>query len=329
MLPLQKDSNSTLHSQNMKGKNLMAVGDGTLVTEFILFGFTDDENLQAILFGLFLVIYMITLMGNLGIIMLIRASPQLHTPMYYFLSHLSLSDMCFSSSVTPKMLDNLLQGKRTISFGGCVVQFAVTITFGTNDCFLLAAMAFDRYSAICRPLLYPLIMSNKVRFQLVVASYVGSCVNAMIFESSVFSLSFCGPNEINHFSCDFPPLLELACSDPRVAQIVNSITSILISLITILIIAISYLCILSAILTIPSTEGRHKAFSTCTSHLTAVTLFYGTAMFIYTQPNSRYSMGPNKVLSVFYMVVIPMLNPLIYSLRNKDVKEALRRTFGS
>ncbi|XP_038621205.1 olfactory receptor 502-like [Tachyglossus aculeatus] len=309
----------------MKGKTLMAVGNGTLVTEFILFGFTDDKNLQAILFGLFLVIYMTTLMGNLGIIMLIRASTQLHTPMYYFLSHLSLSDICYSSSVTPKMLDNLLQEKGTISFGGCAVQFAVTVTFGTNECFLLAAMAFDRYSASCRPLLYPLIMSNKVRFQLVVASYVGSCVNAMIFESSVFSLSFCGPNEINHFSCDLPPLLELACSDPRVAQILNSVISILIILVTILIIAISYLCILSAILRNPSTEGRHKAFSTCVSHLTAVMLFYGTAMFIYTQPNSRYSMGQKKVVSVFYMVVIPMLNPLIYSLRNKDVKEALRR----
>ncbi|XP_001514507.2 olfactory receptor 502-like [Ornithorhynchus anatinus] len=307
----------------------MAAGNGTMVTEFILFGFTDDQNLQTTLFVLFLVIYTITLMGNLGIIMLIRASPQLHTPMYYFLSHLSLSDMCYSSTVTPKMLENLRQGKRTISFGGCALQFAVAAIFGTNECFLLAVMAFDRYSAICRPLLYPLIMSNKVRVQLVLASYIGSCVNAVIFGSSVFSLSFCGPNEINHFCCDFPPLMELACSDTRVAQILNSITSILIILVTILIIAISYLCILSAILRIPSTEGKHKAFSTCASHLTAVTLFYGTLTFIYTQPNSRFSMDQKKVVSVFYMVVIPMLNPLIYSLRNKDVKEALRRIFSS
>ncbi|XP_038597509.1 olfactory receptor 491-like [Tachyglossus aculeatus] len=186
-------------------------------------------------------------------------------------------------------------------------------------------MAFDRYSAICWPLLYLLIMSNKVHVQLVVASYVGSCVNAMIFESSVFSLSLCGPNEINHFYCDLSPLLKLACSDPRVAQILKTITSIFIILVTIPIIVISYLRILSEILRIPFTEGRHKAFSTCAFHPTTITLFYGTLTLIYMQPNSRYSMDKKKVVSVLYMVVIPVRNPLIYSLRNKDVKEVLRR----
>ncbi|KAL6084611.1 hypothetical protein STEG23_037139 [Scotinomys teguina] len=303
-------------------------GNHTAVTEFILLGLTDDPVLRVILFTIILCIYLVTVCGNLSTILLIRVSSQLHHPMYFFLSHLASADIGYSSSVTPNMLVNFLVEKNTISYFGCAIQLGSAVFFGTVECFLLAAMAYDRFVAICSPLLYSSKMSTQVCVRLLVGSYIGGSLNASSFTLSFFSLLFCGPNRINHFFCDFTPLVELSCSDVSVPAVVPSCTAGSIIVVTVFVIAVSYIYILITILKMRSTEGRHKAFSTCTSHLTAVTLFYGTITFIYVMPKSSYSTDQNKVVSVFYMVVIPMLNPLIYSLRNNEIKGALKRQLG-
>ncbi|XP_007664791.2 olfactory receptor 502-like [Ornithorhynchus anatinus] len=236
--------------------------------------------------------------------------------------------MCISSTATPKLLENSLMGKTSISYMECAVQFFIASIFGPAECLLLAAMAYDRYVAICKPLAYPAIMSKRFCLLMVVDSYLGSLLTAFVFTSNLFRLSFCGPNVINHFFCDFPPLLKLSCSDTTLAKIIPSSFATLLILSTLAIIVVSYLYIMLAILRIKSSAGRGKAFSTCASHLTAVSLFYGSSAFIYMLPKSKYSMDQKKVVSMFYMVVIPMLNPLIYTLRNKEVKEALKRTLG-
>ncbi|XP_008513027.2 olfactory receptor 5P1-like [Equus przewalskii] len=302
------------------------VGNHTSVTEFIILGLTKDPTLCAIFFVIFLGIYVVTLAGNISIITLIRSCSQLHTPMYLFLSHLAFVDIGFSTSITPLMLVGFLGHGIALPFAGCEAQLCFGVTFGTAECFLLAAMAYDRYVAIYSPLFYSTRMSPRICILFVGASYLGGCVNAWTFTSCLLSLSFCGPNQIDHFFCDFSPLLKLACSDISIIQIIPSISSGSIIVVTVFVIALSYVCILITILKMRSTEGRHKAFSTCTSHLTAVTLYYGTITFIYVMPKSGYSTDQNKVVSLFYTVVIPMLNPLIYSLRNRDVKEALRKT---
>ncbi|ERE78402.1 olfactory receptor [Cricetulus griseus] len=245
--------------------------------------------------------------------------------MYLFLSHLAFVDIGYSSSVTPIMLRGFLEKETFILVAGCVAQLCSVVTFGTAECFLLAAMAYDRYVAICSPLLYSTQMSSTVCILLVGASYLGGCVNAWTFTGCLLNLSFCGPNKVNHFFCDYSPLLKLSCSHDFSSEIIPAISSGSIIVVTVFIIALSYVYILVSILKMRSTEGRHKAFSTCTSHLTAVTLFYGTITFIYVMPKSIYSTDQNKVVSVFYTVVIPMLNPIIYSLRNKDVKEAIKK----
>ncbi|XP_057634263.1 olfactory receptor 508-like [Chionomys nivalis] len=303
----------------------MGPGNYSVVTEFILVGLTEDATIRAILFVVFLIIYSITLMGNVSIIMLIRGSSQLHTPMYLFLSHLAFVDIGYSSSVTPVMLSGFLTKETFILATGCVAQLCSVVTFGSAECFLLAAMAYDRYVAICSPLLYSTQMSSTVCTLLVAASYVGGCVNAWMFTGCLLNLSFCGPNKVNHFFCDYSPLLKLSCSHDFSSEVIPAVSSGSIIVVTVFIIALSYVYILVSILKMHSPEGRQKAFSTCTSHLTAVTLFYGTITFIYVMPKSSYSTDQNKVVSVFYTVVIPMLNPLIYSLRNKDVKEAMKK----
>ncbi|XP_004683669.1 PREDICTED: olfactory receptor 491-like [Condylura cristata] len=304
----------------------MEIGNHTTsVTEFILLGLTKDPATCAILFVIFLAVYTVTLVGNISIITLIRTCSQLHTPMYLFLSHLAFVDLGFSSSVTPIMLTGFLRYGMALPVTGCVAQLCSVVSFGTTECFLLAAMAYDRYMAICCPLLYPTKMSPRVCIFLVGASYFGGCVNGGTFTGCSASLSFCGPNEIDHFFCDFAPLVKLTCSDVSIIQIISSISAGSIIVVTVFVISLSYIFILTTILKMRSTEGRHKAFSTCTSHLTAVTLYYGTITFIYVLPKSIYTTHQNKVISVFYTVLIPMLNPLIYSLRNKDVKEALRK----
>ncbi|XP_070128282.1 olfactory receptor family 5 subfamily P member 2 isoform X1 [Equus caballus] len=297
----------------------------TEVTGFILLGLTDDPILQVILFMIILCIYLVTVSGNFSTIILIRISSQLHHPMYFFLSHLAFADMGLSSSVTPNILVNFLVERNTISYLGCANQLGSVIFFGTVECFLLAAMAYDRFVAICSPLLYSTKMSTQVYVQLLVVAYVGGFLNACSFTVCFYSLVFCGPNQVNHFFCDFAPLVELSCSDISIPAAVPSFTSGSIIVVTVFVIAVSYIYILITILKMRSTEGRHKAFSTCTSHLTAVTLYYGTVTFIYVMPKSCYSTNQNKVVSVFYMMVVPMLNPLIYSLRNNEIKGALKR----
>ncbi|XP_046294157.1 olfactory receptor 5P4-like isoform X1 [Marmota monax] len=297
----------------------------TMVTEFIILGFTEDPTLCSIFFVVFLGIYVITILGNTSIIMLIRRSPQLHTPMYLFLSHLAFVDIGYSTKVTPVMIVSFLRERTTIPVAGCIAQLGSDVVFGTAECFLLAAMAYDRYVAICSPLLYSTHMSPTVCIILLVASYLGGIMNASSFTSCLLSLTFCGPNTINHFFCDLPPLVKLSCTHIYIAEISPAISAGSIIVITLFTISVSYLYILHSILRMRSTEGRHKAFSTCTSHLTAVTLFYGTVTFVYVIPKSSHSPDHIKVVSVFYTVVIPMLNPLIYSLRNKEVKEAMKK----
>ncbi|XP_052031342.1 LOW QUALITY PROTEIN: olfactory receptor 484-like [Apodemus sylvaticus] len=303
-------------------------GNHTTVTEFILLGLTDDPVLRLILFTIILCIYLVTVSGNLSTILLIRVSSLLHHPMYFFLSHLASVDIGISSSVTPNMLANLLVKQNTISYFGCSIQFGSAAFFGGLECFLLGAMAYDRFIAICNPLLYSIKMSTQVCIQLIVGSYIGAFLNASFASFSFLSILFCGPNRINHFFCDFAPLIELSCSDVTVPVVVTSFSAGTVTMLTVIVIATSYTYVLIAILKMHSREGRQKAFSTCTSHLTAVTLFYGTAIFIYVMPKSSYSTDQNKVLSVFYTVVIPMLNPLIYSLRNNEFKGALKRHLG-
>ncbi|XP_012884189.1 PREDICTED: olfactory receptor 502-like [Dipodomys ordii] len=300
----------------------------TTVTEFILLGLTQDPVLRVILFIIILCIYLVTIAGNLCTILLIRVSTQLHHPMYFFLSHLAFVDMVFSSSVTPNMLVNFLMDKNVISYHGCGIQLGTVVFFGAAECFLLASMAYDRFVAICSPLLYSTKMSTQVCVKLIIVAYTGGFFDASSFTISFCSFRFCGPNRVNHFFCDFAPLREVACSEDSVLIFLSTLTAGFIVVFTVVVITISYIYIFITILTMRSTEGRHKAFSTCTSHLTAVSLFYGTITFIYVMPKSSYSTDQNKVISVFYMVVIPMLNPLIYSLRNNEIKGALKRELG-
>nr|XP_004650956.2 olfactory receptor 502-like [Jaculus jaculus] len=306
----------------------LAQGNHTAVTEFILLGLTDDPVLCLILFMVILVIYLVTVFGNLSTILLIRVSSQLHHPMYFFLSHLAFADICYSSSVTPNMLVNFLVERNTISYLGCGIQLGTAAFLGPAESFLLAAMAYDRFVAICSPLLYSTRMSTRVCVQLLVVAYVGGFLTASSFTLPFYFFVFCGSNTINHFFCDFAPLVELSCSDVSVSIIAASFSSAFVLLVTVSVIAVSYIYILTTILKMRSTEGRHKAFSTCASHLTAVTLFYGTITFIYVMPKSSSFTDQNKVVSVFYMVVIPMLNPLIYSLRNNEIKNAFKRELG-
>ncbi|XP_009680897.1 olfactory receptor 5AR1-like [Struthio camelus] len=300
----------------------MAQGNHSEVMEFILLGFT---NLPGLLFVVFLLIYVTTLVGNLGMIILIGTDSQLHVPMYLLLSNLSFLDICYSSSVTPKLLSGLLAERNTISFNGCITQFYFYAVFGTTEAIFLAVMAYDRYVAICEPLRYLSVMSPRVCVQLVAGSYVAGTLNALVHAGALFQLSFCGPNVVNHFYCEIPPLLLLSCSDTRINEMVM-VTSIgFIITTSALAIFVSYACILLAIWNIRSVGGRQKAFSTCTSHLMAVALFYGSAAFLYLYPLSNHSEDQRKTASLFYTVVTPMLNPFIYSLRNKEVKDALRR----
>uniref|UniRef100_A0A8D0NP35 Olfactory receptor n=2 Tax=Sus scrofa TaxID=9823 RepID=A0A8D0NP35_PIG len=303
----------------------MEPANHTTVTEFVILGLTDNPTLCAIFFVVFLGVYIVTIVGNISIIILIRSSPQLHTPMYLFLRHLAFVDVGYSTSVTPVMLVSFLRETTAVPVPGCIAQLGSDVAFGTAECFLLAAMAYDRYVAIGSPLLYPARMSPGLCLRLLAASYLGGCANASSFTGCLLSLSFCGPNTINHFFCDLFPLLQLSCGHAYFAEISPAISSASVLASTLATITASYASVLRSILRMRSTEGRKKAFSTCTSHLTAVTLFYGTVLFVYVMPKSRYSADRVKVASVTYTVVVPMLNPLIYSLRNKEVREAVRK----
>ncbi|XP_077175078.1 olfactory receptor 5AP2-like [Paroedura picta] len=297
----------------------------TQVSEFILLGFSDRSEVQLSLFLIFLLIYLLTLIGNLGMIVLIQTDSLRHSPMYFFLTNLSFIDMCFSSCITPRFLYDLLLGRKVISYNACATQMWFATTFAVAECYLLAAMAYDRFVAICRPLSYPVIMTKNICFQLIFGCYLVGLVISVVHTSGTFRLSFCGPNEITSYFCDIPPLLRLACSDNYVSTTVLFVVSAFVVVLNAVIVLISYICILSTILRIRSSTGRRKTFSTCASHLMTVVLYFGTLTFMYGQPGGIEAVEQDKVVSVFYTIVIPMLNPAIYSLRNEEVRKALRR----
>ncbi|NWU56025.1 OR2B2 protein, partial [Dromas ardeola] len=303
----------------------MARENQSVVTEFIFQGLSSQPRTQTVLFIVFLIFYLFTLVGNITIITVIRADCQLHLPMYFFLANLSFLDICYVSSNIPQMLVNLLTKKRTISFSGCAAQMYFCLAFGMTECVLLGVMAYDRYMAICHPLLYTTVMNRKLCTHMVVASWTSSLLSSMVINSLTLRLPFCGPDILNHYFCEVPAVLALACANTALMELVIFIFSILIVFIPFLLIVTSYAHILSAILKIQSAHVQSKAFSTCGSHLMVVTIFYGTATCMYMKPKSRPPQDRDKVVAVFYTIVAPMLNPLIYSLRNKDMKRALRR----
>ncbi|XP_020830071.1 olfactory receptor 5D18-like [Phascolarctos cinereus] len=301
----------------------------TVAAIFVLLGFSDYPDLQIPLFLVFLTIYVVTVVGNLGMIVVIKINPKLHTPMYFFLSHLSFVDFCYSTVVTPKLLENLLVEDRTISITACITQFFFTATSVVTETFMLAVMAYDRFVAICNPLLYTVAMSQKLCALLVAGAYSWGIISSLIFMYSLLVLSFCGTNIINNFLCEYSVILSASCSDRHFSEMILVIFANFNELSTLIIIIVSYLFIFVTVMKMRSASGRRKAFSTCASHLTAITIFHGTILFLYCVPTSKSSWLIVKVTSVFYTVVIPMLNPIIYSLRNKDVKETLRKLIGN
>ncbi|XP_065540482.1 olfactory receptor 8U3-like [Lathamus discolor] len=308
------------------------MGQNHTQIKFILLGITDSPCAQTPLFVLFLLIYIVTLVGNVGIIILVRVSPSLHTPMYFFLTHFAFIDICYSTVISPRMLADLLLEDKTISFTGCMMQFLTFAFFGTVECHLLAMMAYDRHVAICQPLLYVTIISRRICWQLVASSYLFAFLSAIIYTWCVFGGFFCGPNRIDHFFCDEVPLLKLVCSDTHSSEMVIFAFVTINEVSTSVVILLSYISIIGTVLRTCSAQSRARAFQTCTSHLMAVSMYFGSAFFMYLQPSSSHS-SLDRVASISYTVITPMLNPFIYSLRNKEVKEALakcrRRLFNS
>ncbi|XP_049993338.1 olfactory receptor 5B12-like [Alexandromys fortis] len=295
-------------------------------TGFILVGLTDAPKLQFPLFVIFTLIYLITLFGNLWMIVLILLDSRLHTPMYFFLSNLSFVDCVYASAVTPKVMEGFLTGDKIISYNACATQMFFFAAFATIESFILASMALDRHAAVCKPLHYSTTMTSPICVLMVTVSYICGLIQSSIHVAFTFHLSFCHSKVINHFFCDIPPLLALSCSDIHVNEITVFILALFDVIVTLFIILYSYLLIFITILRMHSAEGRKKAFSTCASHLTTVSIFFGTIIFMYLQPNSIHSMDTDKIASVFYTMIIPMLNPLVYSLRNKEVKSAFKNT---
>ncbi|XP_020830150.1 olfactory receptor 8K3-like [Phascolarctos cinereus] len=300
---------------------------GNQVTEFILTGITNHVKLQGPLFGLFFLNYVVTALGNLGLIILTCVDSHLQTPMYFFLRHLAFVDLGYSTVVGPKMLVSFIVEKNYISYNGCAIQLVIFGIFMTSEVFILSAMAYDRYVAICKPLLYMVIMSDRMCYIFVGVPYIYSIIVSLLVTVKIFNLSFCDCNVIQHFYCDSLPLLSIVCSDTSEIGLIIMILCSFNLVYSLLIILVSYVLILIAILRMNSSEVRHKAFSTCGSHLTVVVVFYATLLFMYLQPQSSHSFDTDKMASVFYTLVIPMLNPLIYNLRNNEVKGALKRVF--
>ncbi|XP_073165438.1 olfactory receptor 10C1-like [Lepidochelys kempii] len=298
----------------------------TSMTEFVILGFSDHPDMNPVLFLVFLCIYIITVLGNIIIIIIISVDPVLQIPMYFFLRTLSFLEICYTSVTLPKILANLVSESKTMPFASCAIQMYFFLFFGVTECFLLASMAYDRYSAICNPLHYTAIMNKRVCIQLTGGSYICGILAAMGHTTFVFTLPFCGSNVINHFFCEIQPVLKLVCGDTSWIEILIILGAAFVLMMPFMLILVSYICIISTILKIRSTEGRRRAFSTCSSHLIVVTMFYGTALIMYVRPKSSFSPDVNKLLSLFYSVVTPILNPIIYSLRNKEMKGALRKT---
>ncbi|XP_027702251.1 olfactory receptor 8K1-like [Vombatus ursinus] len=300
---------------------------GSQVTEFILMGITNRPELQGPLFVVFFLNYMATAVGNLGLIILTSIDSHLQTPMYFFLRHLAFVDFGYSTAVGPKMLVSFIVEKNTISFNGCATQLFFFGIFIASELFILSAMAYDCYVAICKPLLYMVIMSDRVCWILVAISYLYSTIASLLITINLLKSSFCKSNILKHFYCDSLPLLSIVCSDTREIELIIMTFASFSLVSSLMILLVSYMFILVAILRINSSGGRHKVFSTCGSHLTGVVIFYGTLVFMYLQPHSSHSFETDKMASVFYTLIIPMLNPLIYSLRNKEVKGAVKRAF--
>ncbi|NXE56772.1 OR5BL protein, partial [Casuarius casuarius] len=295
----------------------------TSPVEFVLLGMGNVPSLQAPLFLLSLIIYLVMMVGNSLIVVLVVSDQHLHTPMYFFLGNLSSLEICYSSIILPRLLASFLTGDRTISAQGCMAQFYFFASFATSECYLLAMMSYDQYLAICQPLLHASLMTWKVSLQLAAASWLMGFLICTVVTSFLSHLRFSGPREIDHFFCDLTPLLELACSDTRVVTLLAFILSVLDIVFPFLFTLASYVCIVAAILRIPSSVGRQKAFSTFSSHLTIVSVFYGTLIAVYTLPRTAPLRQLNKVFSFFYTMLTPLVNPLIYSLRNREVREAL------
>ncbi|XP_077311268.1 olfactory receptor 8U9-like [Lithobates pipiens] len=294
------------------------------VLEFVFTGLTDKNELNIPLFVIFLHVYITTVLGNVGIIIIVMVDKHLHKPMYLFLSNLSFVDLTYSSAITPKLLKDLLSETKAISFAGCAVQMYVFVSFATIECISLGIMAYDRYVAICSPLLYGVLMSGTLCFWMVVAAYVIGFMTALVHTISLFLLNFCRSNIIDHFFCDLPPLYKLSCSDTSMNLAVLIILGGLVSISCFILILFSYTNIILAILRIRSAQGRYKAFNTCTSHMTAVSVFYGTIFFMYLRPSTSYVLQQDRVASVFYSIIIALLNPFIYSLQNAEVKDAVK-----
>ncbi|XP_032732423.1 olfactory receptor 9K2 [Lontra canadensis] len=304
------------------------MGDGgtsnhSEVTDFILVGFRVCPELHILLFLLFLLVYAMILLGNVGMMTIIMTDPRLNTPMYFFLGNLSFIDLFYSSVIAPKAMINFWSESKSISFAGCLIQFFLFALFIVTEGFLLAAMAYDRFIAICNPLLYTVQISTRLCIQLVAGSYCCGCISSVLQTGMTFTLSFCASRTIDHFYCDTRPLQRISCSDLFIYRMVSFSLSGIIIMPTIIVIIISYLYIVSTVLKIRSSEGRKKAFSTCRSHLGVVSVLYGAVFFMYLTPDRFPELS--KVASLCYTLVTPMLNPLIYSLRNKDVKEALKK----
>ncbi|NP_001376056.1 olfactory receptor 10AG1-like [Canis lupus baileyi] len=304
---------------------MRAEDNGSRITQFVLLGFSDLPNLQGLLFGVFSIIYVIILIGNSLIIIITSLDAALQKPMYFFLANFSYLEICYVSVTLPRILVNLWTQDRSISWLGCATQMCFFLMLGATECFLLAVMAYDRYVAICNPLHYPLIMNHKMCIQLAVGSWIGGVPGQIGQTWQIFSLHFCNSNQINHFFCDIPPILKLACGDTVVHEIAVYVLAVLFVAVPFLLILASYSKIISTILRLPTARGRAKAFSTCSSHLIVVLLFFGSATITYLRPKSNHSAGTDKMFSLFYTIVTPMFNPMIYSLRNKDVIAALRR----
>ncbi|NXK97086.1 O10A7 protein, partial [Formicarius rufipectus] len=297
-------------------------------TYFTLQGFSHLAALQVFLFMGILLMFLITMTGNFLIIVVATTDLTLHTPMYYFLKNLAFMEICFTLGIVPKMLVDLVLERKVISFTACALQFSLVILLLTSECFLLGAMAYDRYLAICHPLHYAVRMSRRVCFHMVVTCWVTGVLISIGLTSWLFSFPFCGSKEVEHFFCDMAPLLDLACSETSLFRLLFFMATVVIILIPFVLIAASYIQITHTILQMPSAEGRHKAFSTCAAHLVVVTLFYCTAGLVHLKPKSSLWASNRKVMALSYTVVTPMLNPIIYSLRNTEVKLALRKAFG-
>ncbi|XP_054849815.1 olfactory receptor 6B1-like [Eublepharis macularius] len=303
----------------------METDNETAITMFILLGFRNAPELQIPLFLIFLIIYSVTMAGNIIIIVLVITDRNLHIPMYYFLGNLSCLESFYTSTLLPRMLASFLTGDRTISVGGCFIQLYCFGALVVAECYLLASMSYDRYLAICKPLQYATLMSRRLCFLLSAASWLCGIMVMTLVISLMSQLKFCGPHEIDHFFCELTPVINLSCSDTTVVTLVGLTVSIIDTVPSCLLTLLSYVRIIAVIIQIPSADGRKKAFSTCSSHLIVVSIFYGSLIFVYALPKKETLKDVDKIFSVFYTVLTPLMNPLIYSLRNKEVKKALRR----